>query len=54
MSQPDTDPNTPADDAHEEAEEGAFLAKDWIRIAIVATIGMLIVALLLLAVTGQL
>ena len=47
-------PDEPAQTPEEEAQEAAFLATDWIRIAIIATIGMLILALGLLITTGQL
>lgn len=47
-------PDEPAQTPEEEAQEGAFLASDWVRIALVATIGMVLVALVLLVLSGQL
>lgn len=46
-------PDEPTQTTEEHAKEGAFLAADWVRIALVAIIGTLLLALLLLYATGQ-
>lgn len=53
---PDIDqksPDEPAESAEEEAQEAAFLATDWVRILLVATIGLLLFATLLLVLSGS-
>lgn len=53
---PDIDqksPDEPAESAEDEAQEAAFLATDWVRILLVATIGTLLLAALLLILSGS-